>query len=217
MKHYQVTYLLFIGILFGLFESCKKKSDDDVSYSLKFSPHSLEYVKLTKDKYFIYKDSATSLLDSVIITTSKLETSLDQKYDINFVSIPANYHEGYNLILTKYTATSHAEWFSANAVLSMSGQPYPFASSDTCAVDLREPDNTIVFFLSESSQPNLTMTVEGKTYNNVVVTYNDFGGTIADSYYKNTVYYWAKGTGIIKSRVITTGGAIKTYTLLRNN
>jgi len=209
--------LLFCGILVILFVGCKKNSDDEVKYSLKFSPKALEYMNLTSGKYLIYKDSATSLLDSVIVTTSKLETFFSEKYQSNFIVVPGNYNEHYSLVLTKYIGGSHSEWLSASAGLSMANMPFPFASSDTCAAYMTETDNTVIFNFAASDQPNLTMTVEGKTYNNVVVTYSSFGGTINDSYFKNTVYYWAKGIGIIKSRVITTGGAIKTYTLLRNN
>ena len=63
-----------------------------------------------------------------------------------------------------------------------------------------------------------SMTIEGKTYTNVISggidnTYMDIN---APNYFKRT-FYWAKGVGIVKRVIITTGGAIKTHTLLRHN
>lgn len=71
--------------------------------------------------------------------------------------------------------------------------------------------------MTDADQPNLTITVEGKIYNNVVVTINENGLDISNPAYQKTVYYWANGVGIIKRTTITTGGVAKTYTLLRNN
>lgn len=211
MKYF--TRLILQVVILSTFIACKKDKTATAKYQLSFSHRALEYVQLTEGKYLIYKDSATSQSDSVVVTKSKLETLFEpgQNGDLN---PPYNY-EKFSLVLTKYNTTTATEWFNGNARLVL--YPLPYVSSDTGAVSLYEQDGTPAFFFSESSQSNLTMTVEGKIYNNVVVTENNSGVDINHPAYKVTAYYWAKGAGIIKRRIITTGGVIKTYTLLRNN
>lgn len=199
-------------ILLAIFTGCKK-NDTDVNYSLSFSRRALEYVKLTEGKYLIYKDSATAALDSVVVTKSKLETYLQPK--IPGYLTPAYYHENFVLELTKYMGSASSEWFYGNASLVLATMP--FASSDTEAVRLYGQYGSPDFIFSASSQSNLSLLVEGVTYNNVVETISDAGVDINHPAYHYDTYYWAKGIGIIKRREITTGGTIKTYTLLRHN
>lgn len=212
MKYFKST-IFFLIILF-LFSNCKKEDKPDTAeYSLSFSHRALEYVQLTEGKYLIYKDSATSLLDSVIIVNSTIE-NLFTPQSSGFIT-PSYNHERFRLLLSKYEGTSVTEWFNGTADLVFS--TLPFASSDTETVRMYEQDGTPAYNFGESSQSNLTMTIEGRTFNNVEETINDSGVAINHPAYKVTAYYWAKGVGIIKRRTIKTGGVIKTYTLLRNN
>ena len=73
------------------------------------------------------------------------------------------------------------------------------------------------FYLGEDDPTNYSMIIEGKTYNNVVTTVYDRNLDINHPDYLKETYYWAKGIGIIKRELITTGGAVKTARLLRNN
>ncbi len=129
-----------------------------------------------------------------------------------FLDIPF-YYETFNLKLSKFSGMSQSEWFSGSA----SSSPGYDLINLTTSVNLLESDNTLAFYMKSTDQPNLTITIEGKTYNNVVVTNYFNGASIDNAYYKKTIYYWAKGVGIIKRTTITMGGAVKTYTLLRNN
>jgi hypothetical protein len=214
MKYTPSCFFPIILLLF-VFSGCKKDdSSEKAKFSLKFSDKALQYVKLTEGKYLIYKDSATSLLDSVIVTTSRLKTTFVPSYESNSIIVPDHNEDEFDLVLTKFVGSTQTAWFTGHVYPPF---VFPFASTDTAAVDMREPDNGPVFFATESTQSNQTMIVEGRTFNNVLVRANDFGRSVNDPNYKKTIYYWAKGVGIIKRSLITSGGATKTYTLLRNN
>lgn len=215
MNPYQLIKTIVAGILIAFSAGCKKeKIENGKVPSYTFSNKALAYVKLNEGKYLIYKDSATQLLDSVIVSTSKLETIFIPKISGGlFGSLPAHYEQKFSLVLLKYNGNSESIWFSGNAFTPAT---YLQTSIDTLAVDLREPDYTTVFTLTNSDKPEFSTTIEGKNYNNVVVTASSNGLEINDPAYKSIIYYWAKEIGIIK-RSVNVGGTIKTYTLLRNN
>lgn len=218
MKKYLST--LVAAILLFL-SGCKKK-EAEIIYQVSISRNALEYVNMPQGKYRIYKDSASGNTDSVVITTGKLENiffPLSTGYGIFYTyKIPAYYAESLTLKLESMTSTGIAlPWFDGRGMAEL---PNPILSTDTACIVLYGGESnrtTIVFSQSHSQQSTETMTIEGKTYNNVVAyTYNN-GLDLNHPYYLRTVYYWAKGVGIIKRSITTTGGATKTSSLLRNN
>jgi len=223
MKHCTLKCLLISATLMFIFQSCKKESAPDDTVTVAFSRNALDFVNLAQWKYLIYKDSATATEDSVIITTSKLETVYYPAYTSTWW-FPASYKEKYSLVLTKYTSTSHAQWLSGFALAggwgtAVNGPTY----IDTAAVGLEETDNvyisdnSYIAIIYHTQQVMNAVIIEGKTYNNVVLTITQNTNDINNPEYKKNICYWAKGIGIIKLTVIKTGGAVKTYTLLRNN
>ena len=190
--------------------SCKKNDPKPVKISLAFSDKALQYVKLTEGKYFIYKNSANANPDSVVVTESYVINVLTPENLNSFM--PAYYHESFKLTLSKFTSSSSSVWLTGIADIHFSYFP-----SDTVALDLREPVGLQAFYLSESDQPGLNIVVEGRAYSNVVLTISEIYMDISHPQYKKTSTYWAKGIGVIKREVITTGGASITYSLLRNN
>jgi len=214
MKYHRVTIFLIIGMLFILFQSCKKDNSTDKSqYSIKFSKRALAYVKLTEGKYLIYKDSATSQLDSVIVTTSKLgSTYLPNSPGWFGGTNPAFNVESFQLVLTKFDGTSQTEWFNGTTIAESA------IEADTAAtLYLMESDTIFAFIMSGVGKPDLSVTIEGKTYNNVLEYTIANATEINAPHYKKKIYFWAKSVGIIKRTIITTGGRVKTYTLIRNN
>lgn len=199
---------------------CKKEKDiTQTNNHLSFSRNALDYINLNQGKYFIYKDSATLNTDSVIVTKSNLENIFYPENTANFFTTPAHYAERFSLTLTKFTNIigNTTLWLNASA----EAVTFPlYYNSDTADVYLSGSETTSsspVFFQSHTIQNALTVTVEGKTYANVTVTVFDCGLAINNSSYRFTIYYWAKGVGIIKRTLVTTGGIAKTATLLRNN
>ena len=193
--------------------SCKKSSDSEPPViSLSFSDKALEYVKLTEGKYFIYKNSVNAILDSVVVTESFLNSILTPKTPGSMIIIPAYYHERFRLKLSKFNGTTSTEWLYGIADI-----PFSYFSSDTAALQLQEADNSSLFYLSHSDQPALNIVVEGRSYLNVLLAVWENGLDISNQLYKKTLTYWAKGTGIIKREIISTGGTNITYSLIRNN
>jgi hypothetical protein len=210
------TTLILVLILISLTQ-CSKSDPPPETYTLKFSPLALVYVQQPLGKYRIYRDSATSMLDSVVVTESKLQMNAIPASANIFPPIPAYNSQSYDITLTQKNITPNSTWFKAQAGLVL---PYPPASTDTASVELWEHNNSLSYFVAHffhSFPGQLTKTVEGITYTNVLVTINDAGVDISHPAYRRTTYYWAPNIGLIQRTTITTGGAIKTYYLVRNN
>ncbi len=170
-------------------------------------------LKLTEGKYLIYKDSATTALDSVIVTASKLTNLYFPKQVVNNITYQAHTVEQFSLVLTKYAGSATTEWFygyaKALAIFAI--------TNNNADMDLSEQSGNWAFVFKTSTPSIPSMVIEGKAYNEVIVTESKNGVDINHPAYKLTTYYWAKGVGIILRRTITTGGIVKTYFLLRNN
>jgi hypothetical protein len=223
-----------IILLLALFAAgCKKSSSDAETYNVKFSPAGLEYVKLTPGKYLIYKDSASGSLDSVVVTTSSLGTKFWPAVPAGSIfssSSPAYNGENFSLTLTKYVGTVAQEWFNGYAEASISY--YPPYSSDSAGLLLAESllvsgTSYHALYYGAFSYPGYynslnhhipAMTIEGNTFTDIIT-----GGTdntnldINNPNYLKRTFYWAKGIGIIKREIISTGGIVKTHVLLRHN
>ena len=222
MKSNQAPFLLLFGILAILFQSCEKIRPDvevkTTSYSLRFSRKALDYVKLTERKYLIYKDSASAHLDSVVVTKSLLENKYNPEEFNWYAWYSAYYHENFSLMLTKFTGGVGSEWFNGEAKLWISDPPYSTDNAPVNLITLDKFNNTYsTFYLGENDPTNYSVSIEGRTYNNVVITIYDRGLDINHPDYLKETYYWAKEIGIIKREIITTGGTVKTARLLRNN
>lgn len=149
-------------------------------------------------KYFIYKDSATLKLDSVLVTESLLEP-----YSTTIGRTPYN-EERYTLILSKINSSGKiTEWLTGIAYSGVVDSKDIYMTRDITegGYFFRYPPCNCG---NERNIP--AMVVEGKTYTDVILTSD---GT---SY----SYYWAKGVGLIK-RSETNISGMKTYTLLRSN
>ena len=210
---------LFSGIALTFFLlSCKKeKTSSAPVIHIQFTRNALDYVNIQQGKYFIYKDSATALADSVVATTSLLEKIFVPEYRGNFIIFPAHNIERLTIRLDIKSANGGSfQWFYGTAETTAN---FPIAS-DTAYIYLSGGESNVmseVFLRYHYQSSTETMAVEGVTYNNVVTDVNDSGLPVNSPNYRKTIYYWAKGVGIIKRTVITTGGVAKTYTLLRHN
>ena len=205
-----------------LFISCKKTVDEPAKkIQINFSKEALAYVQMPVNKYYIYKDSASGKIDSVVVTKSTLETNLMPSQTYNILGLvgqrPAYHYQTFTLLLTKVTGSISTEWFYGNADAGYSA--YIGASTDLAGVWLIERNRRVVVFdsrsfLIEHSKIIIpTITLEGKDYSDVVQFTNSIGQPSNQNYIADT-YYWAKGLGIIK-RSITTGNTTQTWTLVK--
>ncbi len=62
-----------------------------------------------------------------------------------------------------------------------------------------------------------SITIEGKNYSSVIKGSSENVSDINDPDDEKRTFYWAKGIGIIKREIVTTGGVVKTHLLLRYN
>ena len=221
-RHSIVTITLFIFFFAG----CKKSSSPPPRPSvitLEFPPAGLEYVNLTPGKYLIYKDSASGILDSVVITKSQLETKYSPGDTVIQggvpVTYPAIYSQEFSLTLTKVDSISQTPWFTGSAaneapiVSLLLYEMYHLVGISTEYAGLVFSDPTFPIF---STIPSIT--IEGQNYTNVILgEYEHLLLDDNDPDYTKRTFYWAKGIGIIKREIITTGGAIQTHTLIRHN
>ncbi|MEO8769070.1 MAG: hypothetical protein ABI402_03265 [Ferruginibacter sp.] len=211
-----IKYLLTTSLLAVIFLSCKKEHNPfEDTYSIKYTTKALPYVQLPENHYRIYKDSATGVLDSIIITKSELGSDLLRAATYNGFHYAATNYETFKLQFTKYTGSLDSIWLSASASLqSMAFNT--LSNKDTIALSLTSTDILQVFYLANSDVPATSLLVEGINYNEVVVTIGEFN-VATDPSYKKTINYWAKNVGLIKRTDISFGGGIKTWTLLRYN
>ncbi len=211
------------------FGSCKKdKTSEPETYNIQFSAEALAYVQLPLNKYFIYKDSASGALDSVVVTQSNLKKQFAAPYVASTFrnAVPGFYYQEFSLLITKYNGTSEEDWFYGFA--TSSGVGPTIYNSDSANLNLLEKDrvnnkNLNYAFLYpftpySSLQENIavipSITIEGKIYTNVeLYSYSNTTDNTRADYLKST-YYWAKGAGIIK-REIKTSSSVKTKTLVR--
>lgn len=197
----QKRFVFFVGCLAFLF-ACKKEKGPEGPIEFTLDKDALKYIQFREGQYFIYKDSATGTLDSVVATQSKLtvETGVWQME-------PALY-DTYHLELTQIRSAGDSIWIKGivkgNNVgtvgLLLGRLERYFVYPPTCNQCLG------IYMLP-------AVTVEGKTYTNVAVTDN-----FTDGY--GSAYYWAPSVGLIKVVLVEPmlwGTVKRTYTLLRHN
>jgi hypothetical protein len=194
-RNYKLLLLLLISVCNG----CSKKNMNTPSRSYQLSREGLTYIQFNTGKYFIYKDSASLKLDSVVVTKSVIEP-----YTETFLGELYNY-ERYSFILSKADSAGRLTvWLSGNTI-SMASETVYVISPD------RPGEHLFIFPPSDARQSGSlpSLQVEGKTYSDIVFT------TSPDAY-QGYSYYWAKGVGLVK---YSTGlnASRKTYTLIRSN
>src|SRR5436305_11433741 len=116
MKTITTTSYVLAFTLFFLFAlNCKKSSDNKSKIiQQKLDEEGLQYIQLDTGKYFIYKDSATAILDSVVVTQSSLENEYTPGVSRGlFDSYPAFNTEVFYLTLTKKDVNSDSVWLEA--------------------------------------------------------------------------------------------------------
>jgi hypothetical protein len=183
-----------------------------------FDITALEFIEIHWNRYFIYKDSATGLTDSVIVTQKNTSSIFHDSVPGN-PPIPAYTHQTYKLTLQKFSGSSNQVWFDGLASCdSQYRNAFHFVDSD---FDLYDKQNNLPAFWypftsSGVKQYSLipTITIEGTTYVQIHKFSATNGLQPTDTNYLETIFYWEKGTGIIKKE-IRTFNSVKTFLLVR--
>jgi hypothetical protein len=121
-----------LSLIVFLFISCKKENTPPPP-EINFAAEGLAYVQLPLNKYFIYKDSATGMQDSVVVTESKLERNFNSQYSVPF------YQQVFTITLTKNNGATQNDWFYAIAKAENFGI-FSAASTNSASLALRERD-----------------------------------------------------------------------------
>ena len=221
--------LLTVSVVIFQLASCKKdKNETAAPINIKFSQEAFEYVQLQLNRSFIYKDSASGRIDSVVVTESALRDIFVPRYDcknagaFSFCTPNPDYtYQRFTLKLINFNSfnnPSNQIWFADSAISYIYGSAGGFyiAPTDTAYLNLGGSFWYPYKYSQSPSQTNVlaSFDVEGKTYTNVLQFISSTTTNVTDPYYKKTIYYWAKGIGIIK-REIRTNNSIKTDLLLR--
>ena len=198
--------------------SCKKDEPAPPPImTLTFTQTAINYVKLNQGDYFIYKDSATGMEDSIVVTLSRLQPVRVPMGAGTFQGMPEHDAQQFDLIMTSQTS-SPATWLNVTA--STEHQPI-YTACDTVPMRLTGNSSPILTYFEFSHHQNTqsypAMTIDGRTYYFVIAITSEYGTGPADPDYIKSTCYWSKGVGIIKRQTITAGNNIKTQTLLRHN
>jgi hypothetical protein len=193
----------------------------DHTFNISLSRNALEYVNIPVGKYFIYRVTGNSLLDSIRVVSNQLDTvNMPRNNNINF---PEHNIERFRLKMDKYqvpimgTGVLISEWVWSTTVPT----PYnPYDSSSTADVRLEFTGagaGQLIFYGTHNLSPTETIVVEGVTYTGVIRTESNNGLTISNPNYQKNVFYWARGLGVIKRITTSFNGYEVTRTLLRHN
>src|SRR5829696_10446066 len=174
--------LVGLSIVFATTLSCSKEEEREH----RLDRDGLNYIQLRPNQYFIYKDSASGRLDSVVVTESSLYTEqFTYTGLLSNTPIPAR-REVFELNMVRKGPLGDSTWLKGAA----KAEPYV---RRLVFQDMQ--GDWLYFYPAVSLTGEIyklpSLSVEGTTYSDViVVTNNAFR------------YYWAPSVGLIK---LTTG------------
>jgi hypothetical protein len=183
-----------------------------------FYPAAIDYIKLPLNRYYIYKDSATAVKDSVVVSQSTIAVKYTGPTS-GFPGKPALYQDTYSLTLTPFGSQL---WFNGftndDFATGLVTANITVIDSNIYFLDIQ--NNLPAFWYPfTSSGQNVTtsipsLLVEGIAYADVKKFSSNNGLVVTDPNFLAISTYWVKGVGIIK-REIKTGATVKTYLLVR--
>ena len=168
--------------------------------------------------YYIYKDSATGFTDSLIVSQNYTQNVFHDSVPGN-PPIPKFTHETFKLRLQQKTGSPGQIWFDGFA--SCDTQYRNTANFIDSDFELTDMQNNLPAFWYPFTNVGAntyslipSITIEGTLYVQVHKFSSTNGLLPADINYRQQIYYWEKGTGIIK-REIKTNNSVKTSMLVR--
>ena len=190
MKNNALLLLLFFFCTSVI--SCKKESKPEPEKEyLKVPDEIWSYVYLTPGSWYIYKDSATGLTDSVVVTKSVINYKAPV---LNFITGSTLFFtDDYLLILDKVDlAGSKTLWLGAMSRGNISSNIKVWELPGLMQYPYTAPGSPVIYKIP-------TATIEGNNYSDILVEVGAFSSA-----------WWVKGVGLIK--LIYRGN---TFTLLR--
>jgi hypothetical protein len=195
--------IIYLALLVSFAGGCSKEKTKDIMY-FKIHPEALKYIKFDQGKYYIYKDSATGRLDSVILTDNTLTTKHIPASQGSWANTPEYNTEHIQMTLHRYGDNVGTQWFKAEGEPMLQNYYGPFLSDDSASIILTE----IISWQGgvrtshgafSSTSTAFPMIVEAVSYPSVIL-----GGFSSPTFYENSLreFYWAKNVGIIKKIIV---------------
>jgi hypothetical protein len=189
--------IILLSVIYSIFFGCKKEEKPDYPY-LEMPDEVWDYIRLSLGSWYIYKDSASGVTDSVEVTYIEL-----QKRKPRYFGPQPHYYDEYTFALDKVDLSGNKTlWLYANSSTNMSlADPnLSYWLYQDSLVLMQYPSNLPG---SPSIYKIPSATIEGNVYADIMVVASNAG-----------VVWWAKGIGIVKlSRFVN--GNIQTSLLLR--
>lgn len=184
-----------------------------------FDNTALDFIYIPWNRYYIYKDSATGIIDSVAVTQNYKGSVFHDSVPGN-PPVPKYLHETYKLTLQQLTGSpGQTTWF--NGFASCDTQYMNTAHFIDPDFELTDTQNNLPAFwypFTSSGVNRYTLipsiTIEGTLYLQIHKFSSTNGLQPGDINYRETAYYWEKGTGIIRKE-FRTYNSIKTSLLVR--
>lgn len=184
----------------------------------RFDSTALLYINLPNGRYYIYKDSASGTIDSVI-TYSKMNWIYKSSVAGN-PSIPLYYYDTFDLTLANYWSYNPNLIFFKGHASCDSNYKNMQVFTDSNFILHNEETNLPAFWCPFTSTGALeyrkisSIIIEGTIYTDVHSFSANNELPLSDVNYLATTFYWLKGIGIIKKE-IKTYNSIKTSLLIR--
>jgi len=187
-------YWLILGVTLLLLGGCKKSTKDTPYYTI--NDEILSFVKLTTGTYYIYKDSASGINDSVIVT----ESTFQQKKEYFMPSGDRYFADYFRLVIKKaLPAGTLNDWMDA-AIEKPGYEAFLNTNAGTGKTLFFYPYTT----LSHRFEIKASALLNGTTYSNIHCFHLPNGETC----------WWVKNVGIVKiTNQLPTG--LQTFTLVK--
>jgi hypothetical protein len=202
--------IILLTALCAAFAACKKESKPESPY-VKVPDDVWSYIKLTPGSWYIYKDSATGLTDSVDVTVSTVNYKVPQFSNLSGNPPVTNYYnDDYNLTLKSVDLSGNeTTWLDASSrsIIYYAATSPNYWELDDLIHDiiLMQYPSNLSGYAANYKIPSAA--IEGHIYSDILVVQGSLGSSPGE-------VWWTKAIGIVKL-TRTVGSEIKTALLLR--
>jgi len=181
-----------------------------------FDSANLECILIPVGRSFLYRDSASGIIDSVIVTTSLIY--LAQQFDL--YGYPQTQSDILNLSLSTVLNDNPGRlWYSGSVICDLNTNTNEVLIDSIFSLSNNQTGIPVFWYPFTSSYNNQytfipALELEGNSYTNVHRFEATNGLPASDINYLTTIFYWVKGIGIIK-RETHNANAVKTEFLVK--
>jgi hypothetical protein len=206
---YKTSAVLLLGILLN---ACwKPKYDNEY-----ISQEAKDYCMFEEGSYWIYQDSVTSNLDSVILTKTLLEYQ-EKEWEMNYHTITECYKSDY------YHYLSDTSIILYNGIYATSPAGISIIAFNFGIQDLEKNMILGISAIDSHTQTSYlpSYSIEENNFDNVRIVWQKYPIRHPGAYYTTDYYirsYWVKNIGLIRYEIYNPNNEIlNTYNLIKYN